>query len=143
MELKRKAISDLKDYTAKKAFLLNANETILDLEAQKNQIKSISADSIGSAGSGRSDILPGLIVAQDDMREARYLVNRWITRVERGLAVLNDDERKILDRFYIIAEKSAADRLAEDLQCDIKTVYRRKDVALRKFTLAMYGLTDM
>jgi hypothetical protein len=44
-----------------------------------------------------------------------------------------------LERFYIKPEKGAADRLASDLNLDVKTVYKRKDAALRHFTVSLYG----
>ena len=56
---------------------------------------------------------------------------KWIKRVENGLSVLDEEERKILERFYIKPERGAAERLSMDLGIDVKTVYHRKDRALR------------
>ena len=63
----------------------------------------------------------------------------WIEAVEKALAVLNDEERRILGRFYIDERRGAAEDLACELCADPKTVYVRKDHALWKFTIALYG----
>ncbi|MCD7860112.1 MAG: hypothetical protein LUH51_08170 [Firmicutes bacterium] len=34
------------------------------------------------------------------------------------------------------------DRLCGDLACEQSTVYRKRDKALRHFTIALYGLTE-
>ena len=67
----------------------------------------------------------------------------WVSLTDSALSLLNDEERLLLDRFFIHQEKQAADRLAGDLHIDVKTVYRRKDDALCRFTVALYGKTEM
>ncbi len=41
-----------------------------------------------------------------------------------------------------MAERHAIDNLASDFFVDVKTIYRWKDKALRKFTIALYGCTE-
>lgn len=59
-----------------------------------------------------------------------------------ALGMLSDDQRLILDRFYIHRQRNHVDRLCDELGLTQSEVYRRQDVALRTFTLAMYGITD-
>lgn len=42
----------------------------------------------------------------------------------------------------IIGDRYAVEDLASELIIDTKTVYRRKDSALRKFTIALYGVVE-
>ena len=82
------------------------------------------------------------IIERDKLRSNLAGTVRWIKCVEGGLSVLSEEERLILDKFYIHPVPGAADYLASVLHLDIKTVYKRKDAAVRKFTVAMYGITE-
>lgn len=144
MNWKTIAVDKLKDYRAKKAGTENLTEEISELEHRRRSIRSATSVSspVKGGGSGREDMMLNSIVLQDEKTESLSMTNRWIERVERGLEVLNSEEYTILDRFYIHPEKGAAERLAMDLGIDVKTVYFRKDRALRKFTIAMCGLVE-
>ena len=69
-------------------------------------------------------------------------VSRAIDRVNRGLGVLDEREQKILNSFYIHRMPGYIDKLTEELFCEKSTIYRIKDEALYKFTIAMYGVVD-
>lgn len=47
-----------------------------------------------------------------------------------------------MDRFYINPAKGNLDRLCEELFLEKSAAYRRKDAALRKFTIALCGVTE-
>lgn len=66
----------------------------------------------------------------------------WVEFMDKGLAVLTEDERHILDRFYINPAKGNVDRLCEELFVEKTALYKRKDAAPRRFTLALYGCTE-
>lgn len=134
----------LKSYAAKKASIDNLSDEIRELEARRKSIRSATADgtAVQGGGSKREDMLLSSIVLQDEMEENLLAVENWVNRVEKGLAVLSQEEKTILDRFYIYPERGAAERLAIDLGIDVKTVYHRKNRALRKFTIAMCGCSE-
>ena len=67
----------------------------------------------------------------------------WVSKVERGLSALSDEDRLILDRFYINPAKGNVDRLCGELHLEKSTVYDRKDKALRRYTLARYGCVEI
>lgn len=131
----------LYNYAAKKASAVNLSEEIQELEYRRRGLHSATSDGSPVAGgtNKREEMLLNTIVLEEERKEDLHLVTRWLRRVERGLAVLNEEERLILDRFFIQPEKGAADRLAMDLGIDPKTVYWRKSKALEKFTRAMCG----
>lgn len=144
MNWKSVAIDKLKDYGAKQIGVQNMSEEIQELKVRRRGIRSASSDSIAvhGGGSGMEDALLNSIVLQKELEINLQGSQKWIKRVEKGLSVLDEEERKILERFYIKPERGAAERLSMDLGIDVKTVYHRKDRALRKFTIAMCGCSE-
>lgn len=138
------AIDKLKDYGAKKIGIQNMREEIQDLEVRRRGIRSASADRIAvhGGGDGKEYAMLNSMTLQSELEINLLCTRKWVTRVERGLAVLEEDERTLLEKFYIHPERGAAERLAMDLGIDVKTVYHRKDRALRKFTIAMCGCSE-
>ena len=128
MNWKFEAVEKLRQYEAKKQSLKSIPEEVKRLESAMRSIRSATADGtpVAGGGSGRED---------RSLEQAQ----KWVALVEAGLEILSQDERLILERFYIRPEKGAADRLAGDLNLDVKTVYKRKDAALRHFTVSLYG----
>ena len=144
MNWKSVAIDKLKDYGVKQIGIQNMSEEIQELKVRRRGIRSASADSIAvhGGGSGREDAMLNSIVLQKELEINLQGSQRWIKRVKNGLSILDEEERRILERFYINPERGAAERLSMDLGVDVKTVYHRKDRALRKFTIAMYGVSE-
>ena len=66
-----------------------------------------------------------------------------VAGIERGLAVLDKDERKILERMYIFPEAGAVQRIMDDYNlAETSSAYKRVNKALLRFTVAMYGATE-
>ena len=145
MKWDSEAIDKLRQYAAKKESLVSIREEIKSLEIAARRIRSATSEGTPVAGGGskREDMLLSNIVLREELSISLKLVQDWVKRVDKGLAVLDSEERLVLDRFYIHPEKCAADRLAGDLHLDTKTVYKRKDAAIRKFTIAMYGSSEI
>lgn len=141
MNWKTEAIDKLNQYEAKRKALDSIPYEIIRLEKDACKIRSASFDGTPVKGGGnrREDVLLNNIVLRQELEENLEEVKLWLDNVENALSVLNSEEQQILDRFYMNPEKDAANRLAGDLFMDVKTVYRRKDAALRKFTIALYG----
>ena len=55
---------------------------------------------------------------------------------------LNEDERLILQRLYLYPQKGAIDRLCNELGLEQSSVYRKRDQALSRFTVAIYGFSE-
>ena len=63
--------------------------------------------------------------------------------VQTGLQALEDDERHLLEAMYIHTTAGRAERLADELGLsDSRSVYKRTENALRRFTIALYGATE-
>ena len=65
----------------------------------------------------------------------------YVNIVDRGLSVLDPDDRIILERFYIAGQRGSDKALAAEFSTDVHTIQQQKDAALRRFTIALYGCT--
>ena len=144
MNWKYEAVEKLRQYEAKKQSLASIPEEIRRLESAMQSIRSATADGtpVQGGGSGREDMMLSNIVHREELERSLEQAKIWVELVDSGLEILSTEERLIIDRFYIHPEKGAADRIAGDLKLDVKTVYRRKDAALRHFTICLYGGTE-
>ena len=138
---RKQAESDLKIYEASKQALINIPDQIKELEEKLTSIRSQSADNVSVKGGGgsRDDAYLNNIVARDRLKANLEDSRRFVSRVSNALSILTEDEKELLRRFYMIPEKGAAYNMAAEKHVDHKTVYRWKDDALDRFTIAMYG----
>lgn len=144
MEWKKEAVDKLKCYEARKRALANIPLEMKRLEEAFTGLRSATSDGVPvrGGGSSREDRMLSNIVHRNELELALEQAQKAVALVEGGLKVLSREERRILERFYICPEKGAANRLAEELGIDSKTVYHRKDAALRHFTLCLYGCME-
>ena len=144
MDWKPEAVEKLRMYEAKKNAIQSIPEEISRLEIAMESIRSATSDGTPVAGGGsrREDMLLSNIVHRGELERSLEEAQKWVALVDAGLEILTKEERLLLDRFYIHPGRGVAERLAEELNLDVKTVYRRKDAALRRFTISLYGGTE-
>lgn len=144
MNWKYEAIEKLKQYEAKKQALRSIPEEISRLELAMGSIRSATADGtpVVGGGSGREDMMLSNIVHREELKRALEQARKWVDLVDAGLKILDEDERLVLDRFYINPAKGNVDRLCYELGLEQATVYRRREKALHRFTLSMYGYAE-
>ena len=138
------AIEKLKQYEAKRQALEIIPMQIAEIESTMTSIRSGAniAPVSGSKGTGKENMLLSCIVQKEELQRNLDRVKLWIEFVEKGLAVLDQDERLVLDRFFIHPAKGNIDRLCGELFIEQSQVYKRRDKALRKFTIALYGCVE-
>lgn len=141
---KNEAIEKLKQYDAKRGALDSIPKAIRELELDMQSLRGAAVDRTPVRGSGsrHEDAMLSNIVKREELERSLEQAKIWVDLVDAALDHLPEGEQVILERFYIYPEKNAAERLAGDLFCDPKTVYRRKDDALRTFTIALYGAVE-
>lgn len=142
---KYKAIDKLRNYLAQKASLESLAEEISQLESEAYSIKSATSDgsAVKGGGSRREDRLLSNIVQREEHRLMLERARMSVCGIERGLSVLDKDERHILERVYINSEAKAVERLvAEYGLVEPSGMYKRINKALLRFTVAMYGGTE-
>lgn len=144
MNWKSEAMEKLRLYEAKKCALQRIPEEIKRLESVMMGIRSATADGtpVSGGGSGREDMMLNNIVQREELERSLEQVKQWVSLVDAGWVILTEEERLLLERFYVHPERNAADRLAGELGIDVKTVYKRKDAALRRFTVSLYGCAE-
>ena len=98
------AIEELETYPAKKEAMTTIPERLRELESAFVSIGSPSADKVAVQGGGGNDKALNNIVMRDEYERRLEEASRIVARVERGLAILTDDERETLERKYIRPE---------------------------------------
>lgn len=144
MNWKFEAIEKLKEYTARKNAITIIPEEIKRLEEDAQRIRAASTDAtpVQGGGSTREDMLLSNIVHREELQRRLSDAQRWVDIVDGGLSVLTDDDRLVLDRFYIHPMRGNVDRLCDELAVEKAAVYKRKEKALHRFTVALYGTTE-
>ena len=145
MNWKFEAIEKLKEYTARKNAITSIPEEIKRLEEDAQRIRAASTDAtpVQGGGSTREDMLLSNIVHREELQRRLSDARQWVDIVDGGIAVLSDEDRLVLDRFYIHPMRGNVERLRDELGLeDERSVYKRKDKALRRFTVALYGICE-
>ena len=144
MNWKIEAIEKLSQYEAKRQSLKSIPNEIARLEAAMLSIRSATADGtpVKGGGSGREDMMLSNIVHREELERSLDQAKKWVDIVEGGLEILSEEERLILDRFFIHPAIGNVDRLCGELCVEKSSVYRKRDAALRHFTICLYGCTE-
>ncbi len=144
MNWKREAIDKLKNYEAHREALESIPKEIKRLESAYTGIRSATTDgtSVSGGGNTREDTMLSNIVHRDELKRRLKEARLWVSQVDKALAVLDDEERLVLNKFYSHRVKGSVGDLCERLNVEQATVYRKRDSALRHFTIALYGVTE-
>lgn len=144
MEWKYEAINKLKGYEAHKRSLENIPEELARLGSAFVSVRGATTDStpVSGGGSTQEDVMLSNIVHRQELKRTLKQAKLWVSTVDRAMSVLDNEERKVLEMMYIYRAKGNVDRLCDALGIEKAQVYRRRDKALRHFTIALYGITE-
>ena len=144
MNWKKEAADKLRNYTARQQAVTNISEQLRSLEIRAASIRSASADGtpVQGGGSGREEAMLNNIVTRAELERQLEQARIWCSTVESALSVLTEQERLVLDRFYIHPARGNLERLCEELGVEVAAVYRKRDAALHRFTIAMFGFDE-
>ena len=142
---KTHAIDDLREYPALQESVASIPEEIKEIEKDMQFVKGTRYDKtpVDGGSSGYEERLINYIDLKTRMGENLAVASGRAERIERGLSVLTETERLVLERFYIHREPRYLDRLCGELGYEKTAVYSLKNRALKRFTLAMYGIKDI
>ena len=146
MNWQKVSIERLRAYEARLSSLTNIPEQIEALELGFTSIRSAKTDATairGGEGNKREEALIDNIVMRDELKNNLKIAEREIEITERGLAGLTDEQRTILEMFYIDRPKGHVEKLCDELFLEKSRVYALKEDALKKFTIACYGVADI
>ncbi|MBQ5777583.1 MAG: hypothetical protein IIV97_02060 [Oscillospiraceae bacterium] len=135
MDWKLCAVDDLRQYKQIKIGVINSKERL-------RMLKKTVKNSSYSPGSGQRRLDTAVINALvEGERLGRNITSaeQILKLTERGLGVLDDEEKRVLEKLYMSNSPKTSSLLARELGYEVRTLYRLRDRALQKFTLAMYG----
>lgn len=138
-----------KDLLARKNSLINAFSAIkhelLMLEQEKDVCKALAANNGGDDGINAvyNERLINILADLDDCRFRKSIVERELTKIEKGMNRLDDYQRDLLEGFYVENACGAAEELMGKWFKERATLYRDKNRALDIFTRSVYGVLQI
>ena len=145
MNWKAEAKEKLQRYNAMRLAVINIPEEMerLEIDAQSIRATRFDAPVVNTAGSRREDKLLDNIIHRQELAWTLQQAQSWLKTTDRALSALTNEEQRLLHRLYIYPEMGAVEQLCKELGVEVSSVYRRRDKALKHFTLAYYGITDI
>ncbi len=146
MDWRELAIDKLRNYEASREAIENIPKEIAEIRANMTSIRSagaMAAPVVSSNGNGREDMYIRSLDRIKELEMYLEMAKHLVGYVDRGLSILNREDRLVLEKLYIHHIKYATEQLCDDLGVmDARTVYKRRDFALRIFTIALYGCVE-
>lgn len=144
MNWKSEAKEKLRRYDAMRLATINIPEEMERLEIDARSIRAARTDATPVRGGGnrREEAMLNNIVHRQELAWTLQQAQNWLKTTDRALTALTNEEKLILHRLYIYPEKGGLERLCKELGVENSSIYRRRDKALQRFTLAYYGITE-
>lgn len=143
MDYKKIAKAELRDVPAMRTAMDNIKDRIRSLEMQKTSLRSTSDSTpVQGGGNRQEDRLLNLIVESERLRLSLTAHELRMEVIERGLAALSDQDRLLLETFARNRSGEAVNILSDTLFLERTRVYQLWDEALRRYTIAEFGLVD-
>lgn len=141
MNWKNEAIDRLTRYTAMAQAVENIPKEIDRLERCVQQLRSQKVESPvknKTPGPG-DDVWIGNLIKRQELTDAYENARIWVDTTDGALSVLNREERMILEKMYVTPQRGVVGLLCGELGVEQSSVYRKRDQALYRFTMALYG----
>ena len=129
MDWRQEAVSKLRCYES-------VRHAVTSIPRELQQLRTAAYRMKGSA----EECLLDNIVRRQVLQETLDRSRRMVSQTDRALEYLEHWEKRILQRMYIYPERGAVERLCQELGMERSSVYRNRNKALRKFTMALYGV---
>ena len=144
MKWKNEAMDKLRRYDAMRSALRNIPAEINRLKEEAVMLRRTAMDQtpVKSSRSRKDDALIDNLVKRQELEWTLKQVRQWLAGTDRGLMALSEEERLVLQRLYLYPQKDAVSRLCVELGVEQSSDYRKRDQALERFTLAMYGFAE-
>lgn len=145
MDWRNESIWELRNLEAKRASIADIQTQIREFDLRMKAVRSATSDAtpVSGGGSGREDMLLNWVTEKDALAATLAVVRLQIELIERALQALSDEDREILELCYIRARSGTLNQLCERLQCEVATVYRRRNRALRNYTIRRRGMMEI
>lgn len=104
-----------------------AIKTLMEYEARQQSLENIPME------------IECLKQMQEELARRLDTTKVWCSIIDSTLAILDDQDRLVLEKFFIHRQKGACEELCEELNREKAQIYRYRDSALNHFTTALYG----
>lgn len=141
MNWKQEAIDHLRKYDAMVQAMDTIPSELSRLEHLAKGMGGIRTDltKVKTSKSPDHDRLLNNFVKKQELERSYENARLWVRVTDKAMSVLSEEEKLILQRMYVRPEKGVVSDLCEKLGVEQSTVYRKRDNALSRFTLALYG----
>lgn len=141
MNWKQEAIEHLQKYDAMVQAVENIPTELARLEQASCGVGAVRTDTprVRKTPDPGNDRLINNMVQRQALTRSYENARLWVSATDKALSVLAPEEKQILFRMYVRPERGAVSDLCEILGLEQSSVYRRRDAALYRFTLALYG----
>jgi len=138
---RKEAVNDLKNHQYRKEGLDNLEERIRLLDAQLTSLRGISvSEPVAGGVSKQEEAWINNISERERLEFSLKITKQLVDIVERGLASLDKREREVLEGLYV--HRLRVEVLCEKMNFEKSRIYEIKDIALKKFTLSVYGTLE-
>ena len=138
---KKWLIDDLQSLERMRFAITQMQQELETVEAEYAAIKATNYDKMpsGSGDNLQEEKLLTAIAKKDELTANLRYTEKHVSDMERLLAQLPDDERRIIERTVIGKEKYATASLAEELGYEQAHIYRLKNRALMHLAQLRHG----
>ena len=89
----------------------------------------------------REDMLLSILVRKQELEKNHDNARLWLQCMDKALEQLNQEEKNILEHMHILRDMDVP-LLCAELGMEKTSLYRRRDAALKRLTLALYGALE-
>lgn len=141
MNWKNEAIDRLSQYNAMTRALENIPVELNRLKEDCAALPGCRPDKIrtGNILGPNDDRLIANYIRQEELRRSYKNAKQWVDTTDKALSILLPDEKTILEKMYITPSRGVITALTAELGMEQSTIYRKRDQALYRFTMALYG----
>ena len=146
MNWKQEAVEKLRGYPLRRCSLARLEEEMQRLghEAARLHAADPGHERVSGGSAGRhDDALINNLALREELKHARQSAELWVHEVDAALSHLDEESRQILDGLYLSRTPKSVEMLCQALCMERSTLYRRREHALRQFTLALYGALEL
>lgn len=137
---KKEAIEELKRLEDLKESIHSLNERIELIQGQLYNISAVQiGERVGSSDDG-DDVRLSKMVELEELKARKLITEKRVQLLQDCLDKLSEEQRLILDRFYIRRTSDYIEELEEVLFKSRTQIYYEKDNALRRLVRLLYGI---
>lgn len=142
MNYRKWLIEELQNLERERFAIGQLTEELETVSSEMAAIKATSYDKMptGSGENKQEEKLLTAVAKKAELSANLDATRRHVADMDRLIAALPDDERRIIDRMYVHRERNAAEELADELGYETSHIYRLKNAALQHLCQLRYGV---